>query len=230
MIKKAKLAIGGYLQNRFSNETELELLRVATALDPRFKSLSWMEEKERDQAYNSLKQEALRFTDENLLPLPVTIKKEPDEPETVAKDLATTTQCTHHPLPSLPSLDTPASSPEPEEPSSKKKKVEAEEEEDGFFDVLFVKTEKTPKTVNAVIDAELNRYKEEPVLAQSGDVLQWWQDRKGSYSNLATVALRYLHIPATSVPSERVFSSAGEVINKKRATLSPDNAEVLIFP
>lgn len=36
-------------------------------------------------------------------------------------------------------------------------------------------------------------------------------------------------IQATSVPCERLFSAAGNVITSKRASLNPDNAEALLF-
>ena len=39
----------------------------------------------------------------------------------------------------------------------------------------------------------------------------------------------YLGPPASSVPSERLFSTAGGVITERRARLLSDNAESLIF-
>ena len=39
----------------------------------------------------------------------------------------------------------------------------------------------------------------------------------------------YLAPPPTSVPSERLFSVAGDIISKHRTRLNPDNAEKLIF-
>ena len=43
------------------------------------------------------------------------------------------------------------------------------------------------------------------------------------------MARKYLAVPATSTPSERAFSIAGCVINKKRACLLPENVNMLIF-
>ena len=43
------------------------------------------------------------------------------------------------------------------------------------------------------------------------------------------LARRYLCIPATSAPSERVFSAAGLTIAKDRASLNPETADALIF-
>ncbi len=44
----------------------------------------------------------------------------------------------------------------------------------------------------------------------------------------ATLARTYLAIPATSVPSEQIFSQAGLILNKKRPALSPEHANHLI--
>jgi hypothetical protein len=49
------------------------------------------------------------------------------------------------------------------------------------------------------------------------------------YPDIWNLAEQSLHIPATSVPAEWVFSVALYVVNNKRAKLAPDNANVLIF-
>jgi len=38
-----------------------------------------------------------------------------------------------------------------------------------------------------------------------------------------------LAIPATSAPSERVWSAAGNIVTKKRASLSDSTVETLVF-
>ncbi|CAM9383642.1 unnamed protein product [Sphacelaria rigidula] len=43
------------------------------------------------------------------------------------------------------------------------------------------------------------------------------------------MARKYLAIPASSASSERLFSVAGNTITVKRASLSDDNAENIIF-
>ncbi|KAL3244536.1 hypothetical protein MRX96_002295 [Rhipicephalus microplus] len=49
------------------------------------------------------------------------------------------------------------------------------------------------------------------------------------YPSVAKLRTQYLPIPATSVPSERAFSVAGEVVSVRRERLLPDHVEQLIF-
>ena len=72
------------------------------------------------------------------------------------------------------------------------------------------------------------------VLLANGDEeianpLQWWRLNQTRFPRLAWLAEKYLAIQATSAPSERLFSAAGLTIAKKRASLLPDNAAMLIF-
>ncbi len=85
------------------------------------------------------------------------------------------------------------------------------------------------------VDAELLLYKREqhlPLQKDDGSFsnpLDWWYLKQQQYPLLANIALRVLAIPATSAPSERVFSTAGITIAKERSRLDPNNAGELIF-
>lgn len=59
--------------------------------------------------------------------------------------------------------------------------------------------------------------------------LKWWQQYENIFPNIWLLGQRILSIPATSAPAERVFSGASNVISKKRANLTPDTAETLMF-
>lgn len=100
-----------------------------------------------------------------------------------------------------------------------------------FFSKLYgdVPVEKKETTVEEKIEDEVNRYIEESNIKPDDDPLKWWAGRKSAYPYLSTLAMHYLHIPGTSVPSERVFSTAGNVITQKRNSLTSDNASILIF-
>jgi hypothetical protein len=59
--------------------------------------------------------------------------------------------------------------------------------------------------------------------------LQWWKKHHISYPNVWQWAQKILAIPNTSACSERVFTAAAHVTNKKRVRLDPDNVNLLIF-
>ena len=59
--------------------------------------------------------------------------------------------------------------------------------------------------------------------------VEWWSKHDHTYPNLAKLAKRYIYIPATLVPAKQVFSVAGEIVNTKRASLKPENVDLLIL-
>ena len=89
--------------------------------------------------------------------------------------------------------------------------------------------------------AELDRYRGKPAAAvflprstpdvppKLLDPLVWWKQHESKYPRLAALARRYLSITSTSVPSERVFSKSGWIINKRRCTLSDESVSLLVF-
>ncbi|TWW54507.1 hypothetical protein D4764_0190350 [Takifugu flavidus] len=84
---------------------------------------------------------------------------------------------------------------------------------------------------NATADAivEVQRYLSAPPLERSQDPLVYWTTNKARYPNLYHLANQYLATPASSVPCERVFSKAGEMVSKKRNRLKPSTVEKLLF-
>jgi len=59
--------------------------------------------------------------------------------------------------------------------------------------------------------------------------LDWWRLHQHKFPLVAALARRLLSIPATSAPSERLFSDAGITIANDRASLLPDVAASCIF-
>ena len=82
-------------------------------------------------------------------------------------------------------------------------------------------------TVGSII--EIDKYLSENLLNRQEDPLKWWSDRQKLYPRLYEMVLRRLCVPATSVPSERVFSKAGLVLNAKRTRLTTDKVETILF-
>lgn len=78
-------------------------------------------------------------------------------------------------------------------------------------------------------DDELKKYLELQSVSRNINPLKWWHDRKKEFPLMAELALEYLCISATSVPSERLFSDVGNHITKKRNCLSTDSISKLLF-
>ena len=76
---------------------------------------------------------------------------------------------------------------------------------------------------------EVAGYAKEPPADINTNPLAWWKSNGARYQKLAALALKYLGIPATSVPSERIFSKAGEIVNRRRASLKPWTVDMLVF-
>ena len=59
--------------------------------------------------------------------------------------------------------------------------------------------------------------------------LDWWKDHKSKFPFLINTVKTIFCIPATSVPSERAFSTAGNIVTKKRNRLVPQKVEMFSF-
>ena len=100
----------------------------------------------------------------------------------------------------------------------------------GYFDKEEGKTKRPEPDRRDRFSEEVVKYLNMPNGDRSSDPIKWWiNEGKDKLPNLSSVALKALILPGTSVPSERVFSSAGNIISKKRARLSDDCAASLIF-
>ncbi len=75
---------------------------------------------------------------------------------------------------------------------------------------------------------EVEAYSREAANAKC-NVLDWWRANEVRFPNLARIAKQILTIPATEVASERMFSSAGNVLTKLRSQLSDDTVDAIIF-
>lgn len=79
------------------------------------------------------------------------------------------------------------------------------------------------------VDLELHIYKQKPNASTLTDPLKWWHSSEVQLPNLARLARIIFSGKPTSVPSERVFSTAGELISNKRSRLNEDHVDQLIF-
>ncbi|CAG5100699.1 Similar to ZBED1: E3 SUMO-protein ligase ZBED1 (Homo sapiens) [Cotesia congregata] len=81
----------------------------------------------------------------------------------------------------------------------------------------------------SAIEKEMIKYEREPTIPKSDNPLLWWNSKRNKFPILANFARKFLCIPPSSTLSERVFSTAGNIISAKRSCLSPETANLLIF-
>lgn len=91
------------------------------------------------------------------------------------------------------------------------------------LDILFPDNERCSE------QNELDKYVKENTINKNACPLAWWKENSSRYPNISKLAKKYLCIPSTSTPSERAFSTAGNIITAKRNCLSGETAKWLIF-
>ena len=76
----------------------------------------------------------------------------------------------------------------------------------------------------------LRTYLDQPNVSRMQCPLAWWKNMPlQSYSKLIPIVKKYLCISCSSVPAERLFSKAGEVISAKRSSIKPKNVDMILF-
>uniref|UniRef100_A0A8C1U7M1 BED-type domain-containing protein n=1 Tax=Cyprinus carpio TaxID=7962 RepID=A0A8C1U7M1_CYPCA len=190
-VKSIKAAIAKDLGKRYAGD-EQDILRMASALDPRFKDLPFLSEAEQQGEVESPMEET-------------GWSEEVDQPNYE---------------------DGPVSTQSP----SKRPRSSC-----ALADLLgptfaSTKNNATPKSAHYTATAEVKRFREEPPLPLPENPLSWWKFHEHEYPHLSKVAKRFLCIPGTSVSSERVFSSAGDIVNAQRSVLKPEHVDQLIAP
>ena len=76
---------------------------------------------------------------------------------------------------------------------------------------------------------EVTQYLALPKEVQECDPLEWWKARVNIFPTLSRLAMKYLSIPATSVPSERLFSDVSLHLSARRTCLKPELLGSMLF-
>ena len=125
------------------------------------------------------------------------------------------------------------------EPLSKKPRVEMDQGPstsrlwDLFSDVVNETAQQTDfstlSNVDDTVDAMIGLYLSSAVLSRTENPYVWWNDNKSRFPYLATLARTYLSAPASSVPSEQIFSGAGQIFSDRRGSLKAKTGEMLVL-
>ena len=98
---------------------------------------------------------------------------------------------------------------------------------DDFDTSVTQQTSHRTRTTDALI--ELRHYFEEPNIDRKNNPLEWWKINEKKFPRLHQIAKKYLCIPGSSVPSERLFSKAGQLVSERRNRLKPKNIDMMLF-
>ncbi len=209
MIKKAK----------YTGLATKDMLGLSAALDPIYKNLAWMTEEDREDVFKKLRKEDVSVATKlgGAPPLNLNIKMEPDDKFTPPTTPSASSPPDFPTLPAFPSFPEAAL---PTLPAASEIQRPEEEEDDFFDDVILVKVDEGPVDVGQKIKLELDHYRAEPRLKMSSHPMDWWQRHMACYPYLTKVAIHYLCIPVTIVPSESVFSMAGNIVTKRKGAVS----------
>ena len=79
------------------------------------------------------------------------------------------------------------------------------------------------------VQKEFAIYDKMPELSAEEDPLKWWERHEEMLPHLAHLAKKYLCIAASSVASERVFSTSGFICSPTRARLTEEHIDMLVF-
>ncbi len=82
---------------------------------------------------------------------------------------------------------------------------------------------------DVAITAELQSYLLSAAVDSEENPLFWWKEHAKQFPALSKLAQKYLCIPATSSPSERVFSTGGNIVTCLRTSLKPESVDRLVF-
>ena len=203
------------------------VIAIACALDPRNKGLSSYNETEKDDIWDILTQYATDYAEENGIYADVINDKD---------------EGMDNNAPQIDNLDNqnmdefdrflsdfnqdeviPANPGERNNDNNDNNDNEADDDEENMCPVLAKCYEEVQK---------YRRLRSIPYV-DNGRILcplkDFWKHREDKFPVLSRLAKKYLPIPATSAPSERVFSKASRIISKTRNRLSAEIAGTQLF-
>ncbi|XP_042070641.1 E3 SUMO-protein ligase ZBED1 [Haplochromis burtoni] len=198
-VRDVKKNIREDLEKRYADPALQNYLHKCTALDPRFKSLRHLDNVTQLRVYGALTTELVLSIEQD-------------------QAAGTTETATSAETQAANSSDSPSASP-PEKKSAMKE----------LFGELFMSQEPRTRSAAEVAEEEINLYRLADCIPTDDNPLRWWKEHHSLYPHLSKLAQCYLVVPGTSVPSERVFSTAGDIVTASRSVLSAEHVDILIF-
>ena len=87
----------------------------------------------------------------------------------------------------------------------------------------------SPPTPTEMAKREVADYRAAKSISMKSNPLDFWKLNSTRFPLLSQLSLRYLCVQASSVASERVFSTAGDTLSNERSKMSTDKVDMAIF-
>ena len=198
-IRNMKIFFSEYLEERLSDERIRWAMEVSAVVDPRMKDLPFVTEESRKKAYKSVKGELDRSMNKDTVGNEMS--DECDDIEIIEDNTVSNS-------------------------AARDRRLEILFGSKSFG--CYGTKPKLPKT-KITSKVALNSYLAEDSISLSEDPLAWWRENESKHPEMAKIARFFLGIPATSVSSERAFSTAGLITTEKRNRLKPKTVRMLHF-
>uniref|UniRef100_A0A8C8C3I0 BED-type domain-containing protein n=1 Tax=Oncorhynchus tshawytscha TaxID=74940 RepID=A0A8C8C3I0_ONCTS len=201
-VGMAKEVISKVLSSTYPQTSEIAtFLNVGTFLDPRYKSLPFLSPHDHSQVESKVIQEAKAILEKQRNENVVT-----DELALLSDEPPNKKQTLDKPFPSCSNAG-------------------------NTLAVIFCQSgnDENQEELHAQVVEELSNFKSQKLLGLNEDPLHWWSDRMGLFPTLPKVLQKYWCVPATSVPSHRLFSSSGTFFCGKRNYLTLAHVDQQVF-
>ena len=98
-----------------------------------------------------------------------------------------------------------------------------------LFEDMPTPSENSRFTSEDKIETELLKYSHEATISYDSNPLEWWKMKYDIYPNMSMQVKKIWSLPASSVRSEEIFSTAGNILTLKRNRLLPEHVDMLVF-
>ncbi|XP_030192974.1 zinc finger BED domain-containing protein 1-like isoform X1 [Gadus morhua] len=209
-VADLKKRVWGNISTRYKNEDIRFFLEEATALDPRFKNKM----DNNTAVWERIKGKLLANSEES-----VAVNHDHSEEVGVMQGEG-----------NQEGVKTESEEEEENQPPpSKQSKKSPLEELFAEEDAMKRTSQEGLMSMESRAEREIQTYLETPPIITSSDPAAWFWTQTQTYPLLSCLAFSYLCVQASSTPSERVISTAGNTICAERSRLLPEKADMIIF-
>lgn len=201
LTKTIKKSVLDYLTTKYSDPDVVELINMASFLDPRFRT-------------QHLSQEEIQVIKAKVVTEGEPVSAMPSGPAAAAAS-ETSPQS--------------AETGQGQETEDKQQRKKQRKSLGSFLKQAAAAEVSTSVSYSDRVEAELSSYLFGQLADSESDPLAWWKVHEVNFPLMSQLAKKYLCIPATSTASERVFSAGGNVVTCQRSLLKPATVDMLVF-